>query len=425
MKILLLFGLSLLLAGCAVRYDTGSAGGAGSGSTGSGGAGINPSLSPQGPIFPHAADWRNPTVHGIYVKNNGKALCQQCHGTNFEGGAGPACSTCHTVYPHPVTWIQDHKLTIRANGTTLGCATQCHGANLRGGLSGRDCAECHTKYPHEEDWINGHRNVAWETIKPQIIGDLDVTLTGELPVENCTDTCHQVTDSPSRACWSCHSQNKHPANWTEPTEHAKRFTEQKPISDPTHNATCKVCHGEDYGSDASPVACTDCHEGVLSHIGDWRNPSNHGNRYRTLKAADKTDCFECHEDPIPFFDADYPTVEDRAVAENEETSPPMCYKCHAAFPHIAYKHRDRRTGRTFLLPWTNSIAHVTLIMNNKVLLPRGRGGLDDPILVESLRDTCAKEGGCHSGGRGSSAKGAKVSAACTQVCHRNDEPTPW
>lgn len=299
------FVLLVTLCGCAVPTRQGEFASDNPSDPPLTGESVDPKLPPpfDGPIFPHIATWREPKVHGAYVRLAGKDICRQCHGANFEGGAGQACNSCHV----------------------------------------------------------------------------------------------------------------HPADWKNIDQHPKKFTEQLPIRNDTN---CMLCHGKNYQSDLSPVACNDCHNGKLSHIGDWRNRSQHGERYRTMKTQPGgADCFSCHNAPFD-FDRIYDGVDPSPVP------PPQCYECHPAYPHTNYRLVNRR-GIETVFPWSNSRAHVTMITNSGGLLPRGNGGLDDLILKESLQQTCGQFGGCHTGGRGSSAKGAKTRVVCTEVCHTFEAATPW
>lgn len=362
------------------------------------GGGTPPPAPP--PIFPHTSDWKNPEVHGVYVQKSGLQVCRLCHGQNLEGQSGPACNTCHKVFPHTATWEKDHALQIRQAKSTAGCVTKCHGTDLKGGLSGVRCDKCHSAYPHETGWITKHGTTLWDTLKPMDIGSLNVTLGGTNSLSNCTTTCHNSADSFSKQCWSCHQTNRHLDGWKTASGHAASFTGQLPS---TSNTNCMVCHGGDYSGDTSNTSCSQCHD--KSHLSDWKDPSHHGVRYQALEVQNTVNCFSCHAAPVS-FDKDYNGV------PASTTATPVCYTCHKAYPHTAYRYTD---GTSY--PWkgNDGWAHVLLIMNNRQLLPGAN--LSDPVLVQSLKTNCAGPGGCHAGGKFSTPQHGGPQPACSTVCH--------
>lgn len=263
--------------------------------------------------------------------------------------------------------------------------------DLNTSLSPNSCPE--TIFPHGDNWS-----------EPQVHGDCVVQI-GILDCQQCHGQHLEGQAGP--ACSNCH----HPDNWTEINQHPKRFTDQHPT---TSDTTCMTCHGENYEGNPVAVSCNDCHR--ASHLANWREPQNHGASYCEQRGGDETNfcnlegsqeanCFNCHSEPI--------TLTNTYAGVTPSTSPPpSCYECHATFPHFDYRQTNRR-GETVTFPWRRG--HRMMILNNRVLFPGN--DLDDPQLVEALRNTCGDGGGCHTNGRFSLPRG-NTQAACATVCHQ-------
>lgn len=248
-------------------------------------------------------------------------------------------------------------------------------------------------FPHPADWKEG---------------TIHGTCAARIGIADCRQ-CHgqNLEGQAGPACSNCH----HPDNWTEITQHPKRFTNQRPTISKT---TCMICHGENYAGGLVGVACNNCHR--LSHLADWRDPKNHGARYCEQRGGNETDfcnlegpqeadCFSCHKAPI-VFDKIYAGVTPAG------TPPPACYECHAVFPHIGYQVTNRR-GETVILPWKSG--HRSMILSNTGLFVGGN--LDSPQLVDTVRKTCGNGGGCHTNGRFSTPRDNRR-AVCANVCHK-------
>ncbi|MBM3321228.1 MAG: hypothetical protein FJY73_11185 [Candidatus Eisenbacteria bacterium] len=87
--------------------------------------------------------------HGTAVRNEGLAICRDCHGADLLGGwSGVSCSACHAGGPggHPAGWTDPSSLAFHGRRAlvegVVGCAG-CHGFPPASGTSGVSCADCH------------------------------------------------------------------------------------------------------------------------------------------------------------------------------------------------------------------------------------------------------------------------------------------
>ncbi len=102
--------------------------------------------------FPHETQFA-PSAGGhmsyLRAKGYNTTECQQCHGTDYTGGAvSVACFTCHNAYPHSAKFVQpsgNHVAYFQANGYPLQQCQDCHGSDYTGGISSISCSggQCH------------------------------------------------------------------------------------------------------------------------------------------------------------------------------------------------------------------------------------------------------------------------------------------
>ena len=106
------------------------------------------------PNSSHPEGWASVSsaeFHGTKVMESGLYTCVSCHGEDFKGGeSGASCYTCHSTYPHSQAWTDlgategTHKIYTAQYGTTV--CQDCHGSDYNGGRLGTDhaCVQCHT-----------------------------------------------------------------------------------------------------------------------------------------------------------------------------------------------------------------------------------------------------------------------------------------
>ncbi|MFH1017220.1 MAG: cytochrome c3 family protein [Pseudomonadota bacterium] len=106
-------------------------------------------------VYPHPDGWGDSPVHvrDLAASPDGLAAgisskcATTCHGSDLAGGfSGVGCARCHGGYPHPADWRDStgHGIAVisSATGGLPACRT-CHGANLGGGAYGVSCLGCH------------------------------------------------------------------------------------------------------------------------------------------------------------------------------------------------------------------------------------------------------------------------------------------
>ena len=351
--------------------------------------------------YPHSENWldQHPEIaHSVTTDeaaplfdiNVGDSELPDCTGTchNQEGGISRTCRDCHQSGVHEEGWDESsqHGLKVLSDGTDR--CVRCHGTDLSGGALAPSCKKCHTSFPHPTQWAASSEAESHpEFVRQNGFGD-------------CKGACHgtdfQGGDT-GRSCGgaSCHNRFPHEAE-TWRTSHDDTFLsallagEERP---------CLGCHGDDYTGGPSKKSCDSCHR--RSHIPDeWIGYDKHGTAYRTDREAGTQRCTNCHGNTIR-FDTTY-----TGVAAAPAGQAPLCYQCHAMYPHLSYKVNGSDVD------WKSS--HLVYIMLDRNILHGGN--LSDLTLIQSIRNTCGATAGCHTGGRYSTPRNNQP--ACTQVCHR-------
>lgn len=119
----------------------------------------NPTLRGHREAWKTAANPRSLIFHGNYVASVGFAYCKDCHGSDFQGGIGPSCgkASCHTFssgyifFPHQSYWKTDsssqgfHGRFVLQKGKAI--CQACHGKDFDGKYNQKPCFPCHD-YPH-------------------------------------------------------------------------------------------------------------------------------------------------------------------------------------------------------------------------------------------------------------------------------------
>ncbi len=267
---------------------------------------------------PPAPAWGTFDGHGNFALVNSKTACQQCHGSDYQGGTrgNPSCTTCHATYPHTGDWGNGgHGDYINLNGTGSCATARCHGTNLIptvGVTKGTPCASCHTTYPHPAGWISGA--IHGPPARAQIA--------------NCK-TCHgagldQVPPG-HQTCVQCHpSYLNHqsagivsPNNWPTYAGHGS-YVMSPPLSGNT--SSCQICHGNNYLGGIASVSCrsSGCHPSFPHTQVGWTGYSGHGVYVMSSLGGNTNACKLCHGNDL-----------------QGGHSGVSCNTCHASFPHGA------------------------------------------------------------------------------------------
>ncbi|OGQ26020.1 MAG: hypothetical protein A3B79_03365 [Deltaproteobacteria bacterium RIFCSPHIGHO2_02_FULL_50_15] len=256
-------------------------------------------------IFPHPAEWQQPTSHGSYAVQFGAGACLKCHDAKTPSKGSPACLSCHPLYPHPEDWIETHRPYVREKGK-ISCTTACHGEDLKGGGSFVSCNRCHTLYPHGPDWKEVHGTIAQGT---------DKILCRSCHGEDYKGGASKVS------CYQCHDY-PHPdaATWI---PFSGGHGEKVKMTYGGDTEKCQKCHGEDLQKILNKKNCLTCHPALFKHepLDPWKTyDEGHG---KMLLASpynkDLSECQLCHGE-------DY---------QGGSRGLSSCYECHVSFPHLA------------------------------------------------------------------------------------------
>lgn len=251
--------------------------------------------------YPHRPEWVQPTQHGAFVREQGKAQCAtQCHGTDLAGGlSGVSCTTCHTLYPHAATWRDpaQHGQLAKWGGRTA--CQGCHGEDLAGGSSGVACTQCHAQYPHPSGWREREQHGAW--VKGHTSAD-------------CATGCHGSDLNGGRtgvSCTGCHQTYPHQPGWATREQHGA-------TARTLGTAECARCHGKDFKTVLGGKTCATCHA-------DYPHPANavwrpfnggHGARVQQDYGGATNECRRCHGETL-----------------ERELNGKTCFSCHPSYPH--------------------------------------------------------------------------------------------
>lgn len=286
-------------------------------------------------IFPHKSEWKDPAVHGVYVKDVldlDPTSCLGCHGiTDTVNGGAPSCRSCHKQFPHtePGVTLATHGDYVIKNGKAA-CATTCHGTDLKGGLSGKPCAECHKTYPHDSGWAT-----------PSVHGP---EASGDLKLKNKCNSCHGDDwkgGTSKVSCISCHKGSyPHPAGWGSPEQHGA-------FASTNGTGKCATqCHGVQLDGGLSGVSCKDgCHKVWPHPAAGWMVV--HGQTARSLGLSSCTGCHKndatggktgitctkCHTSLPAHQDADWDKTGHGKLLKQQPaslTDPKGCPLCHGA-----------------------------------------------------------------------------------------------
>ncbi len=395
----------------------------------------------QAGIFPHKSNWKEPTQHGVYVKDilqYDTNACISCHDEDgvagkTKGGA-PGCRSCHTPFPHTEAGVtkEIHGDYVLKNGKTA-CATTCHGPDWKGGLSGVACTKCHNSYPHAIGWSS-----------PAVHGP---AAKGDLKLK-CA-LCHGSDLSGGAtqvSCLNCHKGNyPHPTGWSAPDQHGAF------VSKNGAGKCTTQCHGVQLEGGLSGTNCTTCHA-------VWPHPKTiwldqHGEKARTIGLSGCTGCHksdatggntgvtctQCHAALTSHQDADWlngghgaRVIQQPSVLTDNKGCPlchgakldggkvpasPMlkavkgCKDCHASYPA---PHKLPAGAPA----WGTYGGHATWLFNQVDII---KGAVLDQI--NTLIADCKL---CH----GADLKGGATGIGC-KACHANfphntdSTTTPW
>lgn len=254
----------------------------------------------------HPSGWNDPTVHGTSAKaavssSNGFPRCQECHGTQFDGGiVNKTCFTCHGVpAPHaPKPWRAGTYTHTTTDQSNVAVCALCHtaGANLTPSfklasyVSGTpgcyNSTLCHGAVGHPAGWAAASQHGTAAKAAPG-------TTTG---FSYCV-TCHvDYRNGTGSSCFQCHTTAPHPpAPWRGTTATRTSHTATSQGNAPQ----CARCHLNNARL-TTPVSVpagttpgcfnnTLCH-GVVGHPAGWAQPLQHGTQY----GANPLSCQPCH-----------------------------------------------------------------------------------------------------------------------------------
>ena len=270
--------------------------------------------------FPHPQGWNtssDPLFHGVYLKSNSytTTACQPCHGTNYDGGrTGVSCRTCHATFPHTAGWVTTsatdfHGVYLKSNGYNLSECQNCHGAQYTGGTSGVSCFTCHSSFPHVQGWTT-------ESSASFHGKYLEAKSYVATECQACHGTQYDGGTS-GFSCKTCHASFPHPSGWVG-SGSSSHIAFIKSVN--FDLSSCRVCHGQDYGTVKVDNSCLTCHtqtggpEACNTCHGSATNPAppvdldgNSATTYRGVGAHQAhlvtgtlgahVQCAECHTVP--------------------------------------------------------------------------------------------------------------------------------
>ena len=299
------------------------------------------------PSYPHklktSLSWNAFEGHGDYALSNTTTECQQCHGSDYQGGtrSNPSCFTCHPPYPHTEGWIFPvqgkitHGQYAVANGTGS-CATErCHGPNLEpipGISKAPQCSSCHNAvYPHQAGFSSGRIH------GPVALANIDQCKT-------CHGTGLDTAPAGVSSCKDCHatyllhsSADLGNAGWSTFSSHGIYLKDNN-----WDKSQCVLCHGSDYLGGLSQVSCKNsmCHSNY-PHTSSLWNGKEHGTYVIATLKGDKSACQVCH-----------------GLDANGGHSGVSCQNCHNAFTHADPKWAAGGTGLANNVHATTFVARI-------------------------------------------------------------------
>lgn len=385
--------------------------------------------------YPHPANWapssspvetgvyrpnKPPTGHGAIAKAN-SASCHSCHGDDLSRRLSGTrnCADCHPSYlKHErvdgTSYVAEHKpdLGIPYKESTEQCRL-CHGFSYTGGLSKMSCYTCHKGYPHFADMRD-----------PLVHGPI----VGENGKATCAFAggCHgsSFAGNPSTGAMSCRNSECHidyPHTFRGGDyQHVARFI-YSVEGVPTNNSSCAGCHGSNFNrGEYENKACNRCHHSGITHIvsENWLYGSGHGADYigNTAEPSRRQDfCDSCHGSSYTFTNDQTP----EQVAEWIGEAPARnCYGCHAAYPHVGYRHNGSPGGGN----WRE--AHDVFVRYSPLLLDaEGHRPREGESLTAAIRHSCGGGtlGNCHNVVRNPPSNDytrTLRSLNCQTYCHR-------
>lgn len=264
------------------------------------------------------SDPTSPNFHGKNSSTSPMANCQQCHGTNFNGGiSSPSCAACHSGISVHKTGIMDPN-SANFHGkyqlpSGFSACQQCHGQNFTGGNLSPTCVTCHSA-------IGVHKAGIMNPSSPDFHGKYQLTN----GFTNCQQ-CHGANlsgGSVSPSCATCHSTiSVHKAGILDPS--SANFHGKFIANNQWNMTNCKQCHGANYSGGFQSPTCLTCHnqaagpEACNTCHGNFSDPTKiappkdlNGNSATTFKGVGahekhlytnsfgKTvDCNNCHTVP--------------------------------------------------------------------------------------------------------------------------------
>jgi len=234
--------------------------------------------------------------HGKLISDNNWDMnqCQQCHGSNYDGGlVNVSCFTCHTQPAGPENCSTCHgsetspapPLDLNGNTSTTEHGVGAHQVHLAGNLKGKtlSCAECHVV---PTSFSNAGHVDSDSPAEAPMNGFLATLKTND-PSTNDYDSGLPLFDPDpayNSADFSCSNTYCHGTFKNGNTDNAPVWTNPS-------SSTCGTCHGDPTKSDSFEKAlpktteqggshpggldCSICHGGVVDANLKFINVSKH------------------------------------------------------------------------------------------------------------------------------------------------------
>jgi len=246
---------------------------------------IDASVHPEG--FSKAG---NPDFHGKFIQANAwnMKMCQQCHGSNFNGGTSSvSCLSCHSEPGGPENCGTCHIIGEDLNGNTATTerGVGAHKVHLQGNSKGRtvSCAECHNV--PGDIYQQGHMDtvpnaeVLFSSYFANIVTNKPATSDYDSQLQLFTPNPAYSYTNLTCSNTYCHGYFKN-GNLT-----------NTPVWNNSTSNACGTCHGDpakatsaeralpkttaEGGTHVNVLTCSNCHGGVVNSNLQFVDPSKH------------------------------------------------------------------------------------------------------------------------------------------------------
>lgn len=238
----------------------------------------------------------------------------------------PPKSPTFSANVHPEGWANTasssfHGAHLKERSWDVNGCKNCHGQDLLGGISKVSCYACHALYPHGPGWYPAEQGKTFH--------GRYVETSGPASCKPCHGSDFGGGFSEVSCTNACHGDaGGHPSGWVLPT--SLNFHGLALLNSNWDLGACKVCHGNDFRGGNSEQSCYECH------------------------TSGPEDCRVCHGQP-PVDDSTLPIESllgiNAAGAHNRHVNilGLDCSECHGALP-AGLQHADRLPAEiTFVL----------------------------------------------------------------------------